>query len=151
MQCINICIMLCSSAERSPTAVGRDTLVRTLLVVDCCLLSSSVAAEAESKAISLRSIAGYVVIPFAALMCQQKHQMRRCSAGSFEPLTRHLVPITAIDVFARRWAIDRAAIRRWRRRTCFIRAADVWLLASAPWLIVVCVRFTKLPKNRAVK
>ena len=64
--------------------------------------------------------------------------MHRCSAGSFERLTEHLVPIVAVGVFLRRWAIDRAAIRRWRRRTRCIRAADGWRSASAPWLIVVC-------------
>ena len=67
---------------------------------------------------------------------QRKQQMHRCSAGSFEPLTGHLVPIVAVGVFIRRWAIDRAAIRRWRRRTSCIRAADGWLLASA--LMVDC-------------
>ena len=79
-------------------------------------------------------------INLAALMCQRKQRMRRCSAGSFEPLTGHLVPIVAVGVFFRLWAIDRAVIRRWRRRTSYKRAADVWLSASAPWLIVVCVR-----------
>ena len=77
-------------------------------------------------------------IIFAALMCQRKQQMRRCSAGFFEQVTGHLVPIVAVGVFSRRWAIDRAVIRRWRRCTSYKRAADVWLSASAPWLIVVC-------------
>ena len=84
-------------------------------------------------------------INIGALMCQRKQQMHRCSAGSFEPLTGHLVPIVAVGVFIRRWAIDRAAIRR--RRSCIgcIRAADGWLLASALmvdcclWFVVVCL------------
>ena len=45
--------MQCSSAHRPPPAAPTsvDTLVRTLLVVDCCLMSSSAVAEAESRAI----------------------------------------------------------------------------------------------------
>ena len=70
-------------------------------------------------------------INIGALMCQRKQQMHRCSAGSFEPLTGNLVPIVAAGVFIRQWAINRAAIRRCRRRTSCIRAADGWLVASA--------------------
>ena len=78
-------------------------------------------------------------IKFAALMCQRKQRMHRCSAESFGPLTGHLVPIVVGDVFARRWTIDKATICWWRRRTRWIRrAADGRLSASAPWLIVDC-------------
>ena len=67
---------------------------------------------------------------------QRKHKVNRRCAGSFERLTEHLVPIVAVGVFLRRWAIDRAAIRRRRRCIGCIRAADGWLLASA--LMVDC-------------
>ena len=88
--------------------------------------------------------------------------MHRCSAGTFEPLTGHLVPIAVTaGVFLSGDGLsiiggNGAAIRRWRRRTRFIRAAGVWLSASAPWLIAVCVcvHFHKIaskPRCKVVK
>ena len=52
-------LLKCFSARRPPTAApsSADTLGRTSLVVDCCLVTSSMAAEAVSRAISPRSIA----------------------------------------------------------------------------------------------
>ena len=70
---------------------------------------------------------------------QRKHKVNRRCAGSFERLTEHLVPIVAVGVFLRRWAIDRAAIRRWRRHTRCIRAADGWQTAHHAWLLFVVV------------
>ena len=64
-------------------------------------------------------------------MKQQKQQMNRCSAGSFEPPTGHVVPIAAVGMVLRRWSFDRATIRQRRRSIGFIRAADGWLLAIA--------------------
>ena len=75
-------------------------------------------------------------INIGSLMCQRKQQMIRCSAGSFGPPTGHDALIVAIVVVLRRWAFDRAAIRRRRMHTRCIRAADRWLLASA--LMVDC-------------
>ena len=48
-----------SSARRPPTAepTSRETLDRPLVVADCCLIASSAAAKAVSRAISPRSIA----------------------------------------------------------------------------------------------
>ena len=37
-------------------------------------------------------------INIGTLMCQRKQQMNRCSAGSFEQLTGHVVPIAAVSV-----------------------------------------------------
>jgi len=71
-------------------------------------------------------------------MMQRKQQMHRCSAGYFEPPTGHDAPTVAIVVVLRRWAFNRAAIRRrWRRIRC-TRAADGWLVASALMVDVVC-------------
>ena len=36
----------------------------------------------------------YIII--MASMCQRKQQMHRCSADSFEPLSRHLASIVAV-------------------------------------------------------
>ena len=37
-------------------------------------------------------------INIGSLMCQRKQQMNRCSAGSFEPPTAHVMPIAAVGV-----------------------------------------------------
>ena len=37
-------------------------------------------------------------INIVTLMCKRKKQMNRCSAGSFERLTGHVVPIAAVGV-----------------------------------------------------
>ena len=57
-------------------------------------------------------------------------------AGSFRPLTVHLVTIVAVDVWSKTLINDRSAARLWKRCIGFIRAADVGLLAGPPWSLV---------------
>ena len=63
----------------------------------------------------------------------------RCFVGPFGPLTRHLVPIAAVDVCSRVLANDRAVIRLRGWSISCIRAVDVRLAADPPWSLVVKV------------
>ena len=80
-------LLQCFGARRPPIAApsSTDTLGQTSLVVDCCLVPSSIAVEAESRAILPRSIAavtylrGTYAAGFSVFACRAKKMAALCT------------------------------------------------------------------------